>query len=139
MRGWGWGGAVLCINMRELAQSTQQLRGEQPVARAKAKRSDGIDTVCVGWGSTLCAPANNTVRSHCSVSPPACYRAQRLHENQNIPFLASHLSIVSSQWRRQRGKHLTSRCRETQQFAISLSNDENIVCSRTKVFTAFSV
>lgn len=32
------------------------------------KRSDGIDTVYVGAGSTFCAPVNSTVQSHCSVS-----------------------------------------------------------------------
>lgn len=148
----GRGALIVCINMRELCNSSGE---SNTTSQCIKKRSDGIDTVYVGQGSNPPSPPSE---QHCpgslftllcsllfffaSFFAPAA-RAERLREIQNIPRLASHLSIISSRQQalfatgKKRGRRLTFSATREHRNLHGLSNNGNIVLLCAKVFTAF--
>lgn len=143
--------------MHKHERTLQQLRGEQyhkPMHKKKEVMAlilfmlDGVQTLRP-------PPVSSAVQAHCSLSSAAFFfffllfffapaaRAERLREIQNIPRLASHLSIISSRQQalfatgKKRGRRLTFSATREHRNLHGLSNNGNIVLLCAKVFTAF--
>lgn len=124
--GCGNGGLIVCINMRELCNSSGESNHYHKPKHKK--RSDGIDTVYVGLGSTLCSPS----QQHCPGSlftllcslfyygAPA--RVEWLwnpkHPSPCKSFIDNFITVTSSVCHgKDAGRHLTFQHEGTSQFA----------------------
>lgn len=117
--GSGCGAAILCINMRELAGSLLQLRGECSLTQPRRERRHGTVAVYTGEDSTLSSWANSAVQAHCSPSSTnfkgqcsAVETAWLLKNLISILFISQCL-IISAQQAQNVDKNTTLQCGET--------------------------